>query len=679
MQTGAGRHPVSGMGRAQRLCLAAALAVAALALGAPAASQAAGTMAWGSNANGELGNETSAKSTTPVAVSGLGSGVKQISAGSAHALALLSNGTIKAWGANEYGQLATGGSSGPESCRFSEPCSTKPLAISGLSGVIAMAAGAGHSLALFSDGTVTAWGLNESGELGVDPATGPSKCGRYPFTQPCATKPTPVSGLSEVVAVSAERASLALLSSGKVMAWGNNEYGQLGNGSTSNTFTPTQVSGLSGAVEISAGTDHSLALLSDGTVMAWGLNNDGQLGNGSTTDSSTPVQVKNLHEVIAISAGGFHSLALLANGTVLAWGDDGNGQLGTTTSLEKCGSATCSKTPVAVAGVSGVSAISAGLAHSLALVSDGTVKSWGWNNEGQLGDGAIGENEPVPGPVVGLSGAALISAGGYYGMSYGPPQPNVTAVSPTTGPQSGGISVTISGTNFAFVNAVKFGSASATSYTVNSEESITAIAPPGSGTADVTVSNPGGTSATSFADQFTYLPAPTVASVSPSVGPQSGGTTVTITGTTFRSVTVVKFGFANATSYSVNSEGSITATSPPGIGTVDVTVTAAGGTSAPSASDRFTYLPPPAVTKVSPARGGRAGGTSVTITGSNLAYASAVYFGAAPAASFTVNSPTSITAVSPASSPGVVDVRVTTPGGTSAASKRDHFHFVGHH
>jgi alpha-tubulin suppressor-like RCC1 family protein len=575
---------------------AAATVAVVLALGVPAPARAApGVMAWGGNANGELGNETSTKSTSAVAVSGLGAGVKQLAAGSTFALALLGNGTAEAWGANEYGQLATGSSKGPETCTSSEPCSTKPQAVTGLSGVRALAAGGAHSLALLSDGTVKTWGLNESGELGSDPSKGPETCGRSPFTEPCSTKPVTVNGLSEVIAVSAARASLALLSDGKVMAWGNNEYGQLGIGTTSSTFTPTEVSGLSNVVAISAGDDHSLALLSDGSVMAWGLNNDGQLGNGTTTDSSTPVQVSGLKEVVAISAGGFHSLALLANGTVLAWGSDGNGQLGSGTSLETCGGAKCAKTPTAVNGVSGVSAISAGLAHSLALLGEGTVKSWGWDNEGQLGDGAIGESEPVPGPVAGVSGAALIGAGAYYGLSYSPPRPAVEGLSPNFGGKGGGTSVTIRGTNFAFVSAVKFGSTNAESYAVNSEASITAVAPPGTGTTEVTVTNPGGNSETSSADRFTYI-----------------------------------------------------------------------------------QVPAPTVRKVSPRRGSSAGGTSVTITGTNLAQATAVYFGAARAASFIVNAPSSVTAIAPARSPGVVDVRVVTPGGTSTASTHDHFRFVRH-
>ncbi|WP_212742098.1 IPT/TIG domain-containing protein, partial [Sphingomonas sp. 3F27F9] len=158
--------------------------------------------------------------------------------------------------------------------------------------------------------------------------------------------------------------------------------------------------------------------------------------------------------------------------------------------------------------------------------------------------------------------------------------PTVTAVSPTSGPAAGGTAVTITGTGFTGATAVKFGATSATGITVVSATSITATAPAGSGTVDVTVTTPGGTSATSASDRFSYVAAPTVTAISPSSGPASGGTSVTITGTGFTGATAVKFGAASATGITVVSATSITATAPAGSGTVDVTVTTPGGTSA---------------------------------------------------------------------------------------------------
>ncbi|WP_183085193.1 putative Ig domain-containing protein [Trinickia fusca] len=254
--------------------------------------------------------------------------------------------------------------------------------------------------------------------------------------------------------------------------------------------------------------------------------------------------------------------------------------------------------------------------------------------------------------------------------------PTVTAVSPSGGSAAGGTSVTLSGANFTGVTAVKFGGGNAASFTVNSATSITATAPAGSGTVDVTVTTSGGgTSATSGADQFTYVPAPAVSSVSPSSGPVAGGTSVTISGTNFTGATAVKFGSTNASSFTVNSATSITATAPAGSGAVDVTVTTPGGTSATSGADQFTYVPAPAVSSVSPSSGPAAGGTSVTIGGTNFTGATAVKFGGTNASSFTVNSATSITATAPAGS-GTVDVTVTTSNGTSVTSGADQFTYV---
>jgi hypothetical protein len=171
-----------------------------------------------------------------------------------------------------------------------------------------------------------------------------------------------------------------------------------------------------------------------------------------------------------------------------------------------------------------------------------------------------------------------------------PAGPTVTGINPTSGPTTGGTSVAITGTNFTGATAVDFGSTAATSFTVNSATSITATSPAGTGTVDVTVTTPAGTSATSSADQFTYVAGPTVTSINPNSGLTTGGTPVAITGTGFTGATAVKFGSTAATSFTVNSATSITATSPAGTGTVDVTVTTSFGTSATSSADQFTYV-----------------------------------------------------------------------------------------
>ena len=172
--------------------------------------------------------------------------------------------------------------------------------------------------------------------------------------------------------------TLALKEDGTVWAWGKNEYGQCGNGTTSSTSLLTQVVGLTNVVYISAAYDYSLALKSDGTVWAWGYNCNGQLGDGSTTDRTTPVQVSGLTGITAIAGGSFHSLALKSDGTVWAWGNNVMGQLGNSSFLFS------KTTPGQVSGLTGITAIAGGSLHSLALKSDGTVWAWGYNSNGRF-------------------------------------------------------------------------------------------------------------------------------------------------------------------------------------------------------------------------------------------------------------------------------------------------------
>jgi hypothetical protein len=260
--------------------------------------------------------------------------------------------------------------------------------------------------------------------------------------------------------------------------------------------------------------------------------------------------------------------------------------------------------------------------------------------------------------------------------------PTVTAVSPSSGSTAGGMSVTITGTNFAGTTGVSFGTTAASSFVVNSTAQITAVVPAKSaGTYDITVTTNNGTSATSSVDQFTYLstPAPAVTSLSPSTGSTAGGTSVVITGTNFTGATAVSFGFYAATTFSVNSSTQITATAPPqAAGVVDVLVTTPSGASAAVSGDHYTYTAAalPAITSLSPTSGSTAGGTSVTITGSGFSGATSVYFDSAPATGFTVNSDTSITATTPPYAAGTFNVTVTTFSGTSAIVNGDRYTFT---
>ncbi|WP_405361708.1 beta strand repeat-containing protein [Kitasatospora sp. NBC_00085] len=240
--------------------------------------------------------------------------------------------------------------------------------------------------------------------------------------------------------------------------------------------------------------------------------------------------------------------------------------------------------------------------------------------------------------------------------------PSLVSLTPNQGSGSGGTTVTISGGALTGATAVKFGTANAASYSVLSDTVISAVSPAGTGTVQVTVTTAGGTS-NGLPYTYAALPAPSLVSLTPNQGSGSGGTTVTISGGALTGATAVKFGTANAASYSVLSSTVISAVSPAGTGTVQVTVTTAGGT---SNGLPYTYaaLPAPSLVSLTPNQGSGSGGTTVTISGGALTGATAVKFGTANAASYSVLSDTVISAVSPAGT-GTVQVTVTTAGGTS--------------
>ncbi|WP_246700860.1 IPT/TIG domain-containing protein [Rhodopseudomonas sp. BR0M22] len=246
--------------------------------------------------------------------------------------------------------------------------------------------------------------------------------------------------------------------------------------------------------------------------------------------------------------------------------------------------------------------------------------------------------------------------------------PSVTSVAPTSGPLGGGTSVTITGTNFTGATSVSFGGTSvpSSSFSSSSATQIVVPSPAGSaGTVHVTVTNAIGTSPTSSSDQFTYVAAPTISSISPNSGPAAGGTSVTITGTNLSGVTSVTVGGAAAT-LGTNTSTSIVITTPAGTaGARDVVVTTAGGSA--TSVGGFTYLPSPTISTITPNSGPATGGTSVTITGTNLSGVTSVTVGGA-AATLGTNTSTSIVITTPAGTAGARDVVVTTSGGSATST-----------
>ncbi|WP_406278364.1 IPT/TIG domain-containing protein [Nocardia sp. NBC_00881] len=248
-----------------------------------------------------------------------------------------------------------------------------------------------------------------------------------------------------------------------------------------------------------------------------------------------------------------------------------------------------------------------------------------------------------------------ISNGVLYGFT---PAPALTAVAPRFGPVTGGNTVTLTGTNFTRATAVRFGATLATAFTVVSDTQITAVAPARTGTVNVTVSSPGGIS---NGVPYGFTPAPALTAVAPRFGPETGGNTITLTGTNFTRATAVRFGATLATAFTVVSDTQITAVAPARTGTVNVTVSSPGGI---SNGVPYGFTPAPTLATVAPRFGPEAGGNTVTLTGTNLTRTVAVRFGATPATSFTVVSDTQITAVAPART-GIAAITVTTTGGRS--------------
>lgn len=454
--------------------------------------QSGAVFCWGANSSGQLGNGGNTASSTPVAVSGLAGAATALVAGRAHTCALLQNGAVQCWGENLQGQLGNGANT-------NQP---QPVTVSNVDGpATALAAGRDHSCAVRSDGSARCWGNNARGQLGDDTRENRNtavavaelsdplqalSAGQY---QTCGlavdgdlycwgsnnrgqlgdgtleSSRTPIRvaafpGDAKALAVGTEfgcaltqagqafcwgsnrtrqlgqgapgihtvpilvnatatpngqtpTAGIPTIAAGRyhsclitpsrgVQCWGRNSDGQVGDGTTEARTTPVNVPGLtSGVVGLALGAEHSCALLQSGGVNCWGGNEFGQLGDGTTADKETPVAVTGLNgAATAITAGDSHTCALLQGGSVKCWGLNATGQLGDSTQ-------TNSPFPVDVAGLtSGVVAITAGMGHSCARLQSGGVKCWGDNSRGQLGDNTI-TSRPTPGNVTGLTGAAI--------------------------------------------------------------------------------------------------------------------------------------------------------------------------------------------------------------------------------------------------------------------------------
>jgi alpha-tubulin suppressor-like RCC1 family protein len=326
-----------------------------------------------------------------------------------HTIALKNNGFLWTWGWNPHGQLGNG-----TTVAHNHPLKVLDSDSSGfLARIVDIAAGEHHSLALKNDGTVWAWGDNRFGQLGIGDLT--------EHWLPVQVKGEDGVGyLTDVVSISTSfHHCLALKEDGSVWAWGENSHGQLGDGTSENRLTPVRVLGvhdttyLSNIGEVYGGGAHSNAITEDGYLLAWGNNYRGELGDSTLICRSRPVHVRdetgvgNLDDIVSVSGAGMFTIALKSDGTVVGTGYNGWGMLGDGTNTNR-------RMPVhtldesGIENLDGIIALSGGVDHCIAIKNDFTLRSWGYNYFGHLGDGTR-TNRFLPVGVLGEDGTGLLS------------------------------------------------------------------------------------------------------------------------------------------------------------------------------------------------------------------------------------------------------------------------------
>jgi alpha-tubulin suppressor-like RCC1 family protein len=350
---------------------------------------------WGANWEGQLGNDSWSSTYTPsqVMAGGFPLYVSSAAAGERHTCAVDTGGNLLCWGNNWFGQVGDGTTSHKNS----------PVLIA--SGFLYVSAGWRHTCAVKQDGSLWCWGRNMEGQIGDGNNPGSDDCSTWDFGNDCNKFPTYIA--SDVTAVSVgARHTCATKQNGSLWCWGDNNWGQLGNGTRVRKTTPYPVITPAGALSISVGRGYSCAIKTDGSLWCWGNNSSGQLGNGeSGWDSSyLPSQVSPpmLSDVSFVSLGGGHSCAIKIDGSLWCWGNNWSGQVGDGTTTERV-------YPVLVAN--NVLTASLGESHTCAIKQDRSLWCWGANWYGQVGVGPLGN---VFSPVEVMQDVLTVSAGYYH-------------------------------------------------------------------------------------------------------------------------------------------------------------------------------------------------------------------------------------------------------------------------
>lgn len=341
---------------------------------------------WGWNDFGQLGN--GALLHRPQPVDGLDEAITAVQSGLLHTCALSATKALYCWGMNNHAQLGDG----------TDLDRARPVKVRGSDlHFTAIAVGNFHTCALSEEKAFFCWGKNDQGQLGNGDLIG--------FPYPIKFSPPPP--YPPFVQISAGSThTCAVTDTGELYCWGNNRYGQVGDGTNENRLSPTQVPNLAEAITtVMAGGSHTCALSATGNLFCWGSNHSGQLGDGTTISHTVPIQVPLTRSVHSVAAAGSHTCALLTDGAVYCWGDNSDGQLGDGSTEDRV-------TPTAVQGITEkVTFISVGTNHSCASLLSGKQVCWGDNSRGQLGDGTVSDRG-TPATVQYANGAFTTITGG---------------------------------------------------------------------------------------------------------------------------------------------------------------------------------------------------------------------------------------------------------------------------